>query len=293
MGLTHALKAPRPGHRGPGQRSTRQRSSRTSPLLAATALLGGLLALLLGAVGPASAAPAPPPPSFPVSVAECGHGGYADFPELGFRNRGQCTRWVQQYIVRPACHEAALADFQDDGPTFARQLGLPLGRFIATVCRGQDFPVSNAWYVVDNPAGTDLLSLASGNTAPFTSKVGYIYWIQVQGTWQSGPFAVDATYVSTDGWATWADGPFGMPRQTATQVEHRFVDWGAYDAGHHYEYWIHGNGMPLNMRVFEGNAFLNVPNPAAYADNSFPGIGGGMPAIVFEYQLWRWPGFGP
>ncbi|GEN79900.1 hypothetical protein [Actinotalea fermentans] len=222
-----------------------------------------------------------------MSTAECAHGGYADFPELDFHNRGQCTRWVQQYVVRPACHPGALADFQADGPRFAHQLGLPLGRFIATVCRGQDFPVSNNSYVVDDPAGTDLLSLASGNTAPFTSKVGYIYWIEVQGTWQSGLFEVDATYVSTDGWATWADGPYGMPRQTSTQIENRFVDWGPYDAGHHYDYWVRGNGTPVNLRVFEGNAFTNTPNPAAYADNWFPGIGGGMPALVFEYQLWR------
>ena len=41
------------------------------------------------------------------------------------------------------------------------------------------------------------------------------------------------------------------------------------------------------LRVFEGNAFLNAPNPALYADNSFPGIGGGTPAIVFEYRLHR------
>ncbi len=283
MRLTHAHEAPRPGQRGPGQRSAR----RSTPLLAAVALLGGLLALLLGAVGPASAAPVPPPPSFPVTIGECRHGGYADFPELGFPNQGSCIRWVQTYVVRPACVDGALADFQADGPRFAHQLGIPLGRFIATVCRGQDFPVSNAWYVVDDPAGTDLLSLASGNTAPFTSKVGYIYWIEVQGTWQNGPFQVDATYVSTDGWLTWADGPFGMPRQTSSQIENRFVDWGPYDSGHHYDYWIRGNGTPVNMRVFEGNAFTNTPNPAAYADNSFPGIGGGMPALVFEYKLWR------
>lgn len=248
----------------------------------------GLLGLLLG-VGPASAAPAPapPPPSFPVTVDDCRLGGWADFPELDFHSRGQCTSWVRQYVVRPHCLDAALDDFQADAPRFADQLRIPLGRFIATVCRGQDFPVSNNSYVVDDPAGTDLLSLASGNTAPFDSQLGYIYWIEVQGTWQSGPFAVDATYVSTDAWGTWADGPLGMPRQTATQIENRFVDWGPYDSGHHYDYWVRGNGTPINMRVFEGNAFTNTPNLAAYADNWFPGIGGGMPALVFEYKLWR------
>ena len=250
----------------------------------------GLLGLLAAMAGPASAAPAPaapPPPSFPVAAAECRHGGWAAFPALDFHNQGACVRWVQAYVVRPHCVDGALADFQETGPTFAAQLHVSLGRFIATVCRGQDYPVSNAWYVVDDPAGTDLLSLASGNTAPYVSKPGYVYWIQVQGTWQSGPFAVDATYVSDDGWATWADGPLGRPLQTQTQIERRFVDWGPYDAGHHYEYWIRGNGTPINMRVFEGNAWLNLPNPAAYVDNSFPGIGGGMPAIVFEYALWR------
>jgi hypothetical protein len=237
-------------------------------------------------VGPASAAPAPPP-SFPVTVGECRHGGWGDFPELDFHNQGGCIRWVQAYVVRPHCLEGALADFQETGPTFAEQLGISLGRFIATVCRGQDFPVSNAWYVVDDPAGTNLLSLASGNTAPFVSRPGYVYWIQVQGTWLSGPLEVDATYVSDDGWVTWADGPAGSALNTQTQIEYRFVDWGPYASDHNYQYWVRGNGTPINMRVFEGNPFFNLPNPALYADNSHPDPGGGMPAIVFEYKLHR------
>lgn len=110
MRLTREHRAPTPGHRGPGQRST--------PLLALIALVVGLLGLLLGMAGPASAAPAPAPaPSFPVAVGECRHGGWADFTELDFHNQGGCIRWVQTYIVRPHCLEGALADFQETGPT--------------------------------------------------------------------------------------------------------------------------------------------------------------------------------
>ena len=294
MGLTHEHKAPAPGQRGPGQRSTRHRTTRhrttrhrTTPLLAAIGLTLGLLSLLLITIGPASAAPPPPAPSFPVTVGECHRGGWADFPELGFRNQGGCVRWVQAYVVRPRCTDGALADFQATGPTFASRLRIPLGQFIATVCRGQDFPVSNASYVVDDPAGTDLLSLAAGHTVPFVAKPGYIYWIQVQGDWLNGTLAVDAAYVSDDGWVTWADGPAGRPLQTQTQIDRRFVDWGAYDSRHHYQYWVHGDGTPINMRVFEGFAGLNLPVPAWYADNVNPDPAGGVPAIVFEYRLWR------
>lgn len=85
------------------------------------------------------------------------------------------------------CLPVALADFAVTGPTHAAQFGIPLSEFLAAVCHGQDFPLSNAWYVVNDPAGTDLLSLASGNTTPYVTQPGHIYWIQVQGSWDNGP----------------------------------------------------------------------------------------------------------
>jgi hypothetical protein len=159
------------------------------------------------------------------------------------------------------------------------------------VCRGQDFPVSNNSYVVNDPAGTDLLSLSSGNTAPFVTQPGHIYWIQVQGAWNDGPVRqADASVISDDGWLTWATGPSPDQRNLETQIDGQFVAWAPYavpfDPTHNYSYWIMGDGNPINMRVFDGDPATNTPNPAWYADNTGPAIGGvSMPAIVFEYAL--------
>lgn len=273
MRLTHGHQAPAPGRRGPRIRTA---------LISAIALMLGSLGLALGLALPASADPAP---SFPATTDDCRRGGWADFTDLDFRNQGQCIRWVQQTIVHEDCQPGALADFQETGPTFAAQLGIPLGEFLAAVCHGQDFPVSNHSYAVDDPGGTDLLSLASGNTVPFVSQPGHIYWIQVQGAWHDGPLLeADAAFVSDDGWLTWANGPAGSPLNLDTQIDGEFVDWGPYDANHHYEFWIHGDGTPINLRVFEGDPATNTPDPAAYA-NTGPSVHGGMPAIVFEYAL--------
>jgi hypothetical protein len=245
----------------------------------------GSFGLLLGFVGPASAAPGTHS-SFPMSTADCRHGGWDDFTALDFRNQGQCIRWVQHVIVREDCLPGALADFAETGPTYADQLGIPLGEFLAAVCHGQDYPVSNAWYVVNDPAGTDLVSLASGSTAPFITQPGHIYWITVQGAWENGPVRqADAIYISDDGWLTWADGPAFHPLNLETQINRQFVDWGPYDTNHNYSYWITGDGNPINMRVFDGDPVTNTPNPAWYADNIGLVAGVAMPAIVFEYAL--------
>jgi hypothetical protein len=246
--------------------------------------------LALGPSEPTSAAP-PAAASFPVTVNDCHGGGWADFSDLDFRNQGQCIRWVNHFIVHEDCLPAALDDFQTTGPIYAAQLGIPLGQFIATVCRGQDFPVSNNSYVVNDPAGTDLVSLASGNTAPFITQLGHIYWIQVQAAWHDGLVRqADASLVSDDGWSTWADGPSPDERNLETQINSQFVDWSPYavpfDPTHNYTYWIMGDGNPITMRVFEGDPATNTPNPTAYADNTgpaFPDVS--MPAIVFEYEL--------
>ena len=255
-------------------------------VLSAIGLMLGSFGLLLGLAGPASAAPATSS-SFPTTTAECRHGGWDDFTGIDFRNQGQCIRWVQHTIVHEDCIPAALADFAETGPTYAAQLGIPLGEFLAAVCHGQDYPVSNAWYVVNDPAGTDLLSLASGNTAPFISQPGHIYWIAVQGAWENGPVRqADASYISDDGWLTWADGPAFNPLNLETQINDQFVDWGPYNGtSHHYAYWIMGDGNPINMRVFDGDPVTNTPNLAWYADNIGLVAGVGMPAIVFEYAL--------
>ncbi len=269
-------------------RTSRHRSlrTRTTAVLAAVVMVLGSLGVALGGAGPASAAS---PSSFPVSTDDCRGGGWADFTGIDFRNQGQCVTWVQHTIVHEECLDAALADFQDDGATYAAQLGIPLGDFLSAVCRGQDFPVSNAWYVIDDPAGTDLLSLASGNTAAFVTQPGNIYWIQVQGAWFNGAVRqADAKFISDDGWATWVDGPSWNPLNLETQVNGQFVDWGMFNADHHYSYWILGDGNPINMRVFDGDPDTNTPNPAWYVDNvgTVPVADHeAMPAIVFEYEL--------
>ena len=274
-------------HEAPAGRR-RSLGARTTTALTAIGLMLGSLALGLGLAGPASAAPvsAAATSSFPTTRADCRHGGWADFTGIEFRNQGQCIAWVQHTIVREHCLPGALADFAETGPTYAAQLGIPLGEFLRAVCHGQDFPVSNAWYVVDDPAGTDLLSLASGNTVPFVTQPGHIYWIQVQGAWHNGAVRqADASYISDDGWLTWADGPAFDPLNLETQINDRFVDWGPYSATHNYSYWITGDGNPITMRVFDGDPATGIPNPAWYTDNVGPVGGFGMPAIVFEYAL--------
>jgi hypothetical protein len=237
---------------------------------------------LIGFAGPAAAAPT----GFPTTTQDCKYGGWANFKGIHFHSQQQCITWVQDAIVSENCLPAALADFQVSGATYAAQLGIPLAQFLATVCHGQDFPVSNASYVVNDPAGTDLLSLSSGNTAPFVTQPGHIYWIEVQGAWNNGPGRqADASYISDDGWATHTDGPAFNQRNLETQINDRFVNWGPYDTGHNYNYWIMGDGKPINMRVFDGNPATNTPNAAWYANNTGPAAGIGMPAIVFEYSL--------
>lgn len=267
--------------------ATRQRGLRvrTTTVLSAIGLIAGSLGLFLTLAGPASASPATSS-SFPITKDDCRHGGWADFTGVDFRNQGQCIRWVHT-IAREDCLPGALADFAETGPTYAAQLGIPLDEFLAAVCHGQDYPVSNAWYVVNDPAGTDLLSLASGHTAPLITQPGHIYWIQVQGAWENGPVRqADASYISDDGWLTWADGPGFNPLNLETQINDQFVDWGPYNgASHNYSYWIMGDGNPINMRVFDGDPVTNTPNPAWYADNTGPVAGTGMPSIVFEYEL--------
>ncbi len=140
---------------------------------------------------------------------------------------------------------------------------------------------------MDDPAGTDLLSLASGHTTPLVTQPGRIYWIGVQGAWFNGPVRqADARYISDDGWLTWAEGPGSDPLNLQTQVNDEFVDWGPYTTSHSYSYWITGDGNPINLRVFEGDPATNTPNAADYADNTgiVPGVEG-MPVIVFEYAL--------
>jgi hypothetical protein len=290
MRLTLQQDAPATGQRGPGTRTT-------TVLLAIGLLIGGV-GLPLGLAGSASAAPTTSS-TFPISRDDCRHGGWADFTGVTFRNQGQCQSWVQHMIVRERCLPAALADFQETGPTYAAQLGIPLERFLLAVCHGQDTPVSNAWYVVNDPAGTDLLSLASGHTTPFLSQPGHIYWVQVQGAWEDGSVRqADAGYISDDDWLTWSDGPSSNPLNLQTQINGEFVDWGPYDTGHHYNYWVAGDGSPITLRVFDGDPATNTPNPARYTDNTGPVAGVGVPAIVFEYTLptrhpwswgwWRW-----
>ncbi|MDI9629007.1 MAG: hypothetical protein QM286_10750 [Acidobacteriota bacterium] len=139
---------------------------------------------------------------------------------------------------------------------------------------------------MNDPAGTDLLSLASDNTEPFVTKPGHIYWITVQGDWQNGlTYQVDARYVSAEGWLTWAEGIDSTTLNLETQINDEFVDWGAYNADHNCSYWITGDGNPINMRVFEGDPATNAPYPAWYIDNEGPVGGVAMPAIVFEYAL--------
>jgi hypothetical protein len=240
---------------------------------------------LIGFAGTASASPATSS-SFPTTTQDCKHGGWAAYTGVEFRNQGECVSWVQYAIVHEDCLEGALADFALTGPTYAAQLGIPLAEFLAATCHGQDFPVSNAWYVVNDPAGTDLLSLASGNTTPYVTQTGHIYWIQVQGSWENGPVRhADASYISDDGWVTWADGPAFNPLNLETQINDQFVDWGPYDTNHHYSYWIMGDGNPINMRVFDGDPATNTPNLAWYADNVGPVGDTAMPSIVFEYAL--------
>lgn len=263
------------------QRGLRRRASALSVI----ALMVGSLGLLLGIAGPASATPAS---SYPVTKDDCKHGGWAGFTGVDFRNQGQCVSWVQHTIVHEDCLPGALADFQETGPTYAAQLGIPLEEFLPAVCHGQDFPVSNAWYLVNDPAGTELLSLASGHTTAFLTQPGHIYWIQVQGAWFDGPVRqADAGYTSEDDWATWDEGPSSDPLNLETQVNSQFVDWGPYSTSHHYSYWITGDGTPITMRVFEGDPATNTPDPGSYTDNTgiVPGVVEGMPAIVFEYAL--------
>jgi hypothetical protein len=223
---------------------------------------------------------------FPTTTSDCRHGGWKGFTGIDFRNQGQCVRWVRHYIAREDCLPGALADFQDSGARYAAQLGISLARFLDSVCHGQDFPVSNNSYVVNDPAGTDLVSLSSGNTAPFITQPGHIYWIEVQGTWDNGPTReADASHISDDGWATHAAGPGFNQLNLETQINDRFVDWGPYSITHNYSYWIMGDGNPINMRVFDGNPATHTPNPAWYSNNVNPEPGHGMPAIVFEYAL--------
>jgi hypothetical protein len=210
-------------------------------VLSAIGLMVGSLGLLIGFAGPAAAAPT----GFPTTTQDCNHGGWANFTGIHFRNQQRCITWVQDAIVSENCLPGALADFQDSCATYAAQLGIPLAQFLAAVCHGQDFPVSNAVYVVNDPAGTDLLSLSSGNTAPFVTQPGHIYWIAVQGAWNNGPGRqADASYISDDGWVTHTDGPAFNQRNLETQINDRFVNWGPSDTGHHYDYWIMGDGNP-------------------------------------------------
>ena len=261
-------------------------SSRSSAALGAIALTALSVGLVLGPAAPASARPTTPL-SFPTTTADCTHRGWAHFTGVHFRNDGQCVAWVDRYVVRQRCLPAALADFQATGKTYAAELKISLGEFISAVCRGQDFPVSNDSYVVNDPAGTDLVSLSSGNTTPFVTQPGHIYWIEVQGAWNDGLVRqADARFISDNNWGTWSDGPVFHVRNLETQINDKFVNWGPYNTAHNYNYWIVGDGNPINMRVFEGNPATNTPNPALYADNTGPAIGGvAMPAIVFEYAL--------
>ncbi len=260
--------------------------------LSAIGVLVLTIGLAVGLSGPATASPSSTS-SFPTTVAECRHGGWKHFDDVSFHNRHQCVRWIRSLLRHEHCLPAALEDFADTGAIYAREVGMRLHKFLKTVCHGQDFPVSNASFAVNDPAGTDLLSLDSGNTAPFVTKRHHIYWIEVQGDWDDGTaHKVDASYTTTDDWTTWDEGPSPDARNLETQINDRFVEWGPYNSGHNYSYWIVGDGNPINMRVFEGVPATNTPYTAGYADNTgwvAPGSGAdeGLPAIVFEYSVHR------
>ena len=107
---------------------------------------------------------------------------------------------------------------------------------------------------------------------------GVDYRIEVSGTWTnkaggSDAFAVDAEYVSYDGWINWQDGPDPIPEepgerknQLDLQVDQNCVDWGEFSSDHTYSIDLAGSGSTVNFRVYDGLLSLG-PEPGWYPDN--------------------------
>jgi hypothetical protein len=94
----------------------------------------------------------------------------------------------------------------------------------------------------DSSAGTDVLLPRTGT-----------YRIDVNGTWQNGPwYLVDAEYTEQSP-GVWADGWPGYPTVDFgdLQVNNQFVNWGAYNAAHAYSYAVTAASTTLNLKVWD------------------------------------------
>ncbi len=108
----------------------------------------------------------------------------------------------------------------------------------------------------------------SGTNVPTSSKT--LYKVTVSGTWinnRSPADQVDTSYVSQNNWLSYTNGPVVGYADSLLEVQlnRNFVNWGSYNSGHTYSYWVVGTGSNLNLSVFDGEN--NFQNPGWYGDN--------------------------
>ncbi len=130
------------------------------------------------------------------------------------------------------------------------------------------------WDVFLKGSLLETVSVNSNNVAGADSTnslvAGQKYAVDVSGTWQNRGFeTVDASYTSPDGWTTVLAAPQGgfPDNLLEMQIDHNFIDWGAYANDHKYHTVITGTGAPVNFGVFDINDDTYTPDPSWYGDN--------------------------
>lgn len=134
------------------------------------------------------------------------------------------------------------------------------------------------------PAGTtqstesvDTLSVDSHSYSPTTSHIGLAngqsYILVASGTWVNSNNLSDSEYITKDGWTTYADGyninPYFLGADSFDlQVDNAFINWGAYNGEHTYNYLYTGTGGPASFLIFDGDSSQPTPDTSWYGDNS-------------------------
>ena len=116
------------------------------------------------------------------------------------------------------------------------------------------------------PVYVETVTVSSDGSSVVSANVlasGVTYLLEASGTANAGGnIYFDAEYSTRSGWTTWEDGVLGYeylgPNLLDLKVNGGFVDWGAYNAAHTYQYILIGDGNQVNFNIFDTYPSNNV-----------------------------------
>lgn len=120
--------------------------------------------------------------------------------------------------------------------------------------------------------------LVNSNSLAGSASVGSLengqqYLLVSSGTWTNSNNVADTEFASVDGWSTVMDGydinPYFLGEgEFDLRVDGGFVDWGAYNVSHTYNYLYTGTGSAVSLGVFDGDFDTGIAVAGWYGDNA-------------------------